>query len=390
MKSLIPHKNFLRVTSTMKQSSLSKLVHTISGSQQGNSSANQPLYDQNQQGSSIQNESMRVSKLHFHDWQSDFNSSQVDPLIPQLYTMQHRNTGEWAREFNSEGSLWRQQFSNYRHEPMANISEIDHGLTLNPNHDWNTEFQKYTLDHANSNITDENVVMENTWSQIKSISIQDEDTDFGNVWDQINSNSFEGDEWKNDFETMFPGISNQPYLQEMEETDPFLAPFQEYFFELNNPFLSSNDPLTEGKRILASNGPLTIAALAFEAAVQRDSEDAYAWMMLGKTHAENEKENCAISALQRSIQLDPKNSDALMSLSVSYINEGLDMKAYCCLARWIQTNYPGIGLQTGAKSILFSGVDDANYILQQAYIEAAQSTKLGRCSISDLQTFLYE
>ena len=87
---------------------------------------------------------------------------------------------------------------------------------------------------------------------------------------------------------------------------------QEYVFEPNNTFLSSADPFAEGLKIMESGGLLTLAALAFEAAVQKDASHAEAWAQLGRVQAENEKEEPAIAALQQATRLDPQHGDALM------------------------------------------------------------------------------
>ncbi|KAJ3072180.1 Peroxisomal membrane signal receptor PTS1 [Podochytrium sp. JEL0797] len=129
------------------------------------------------------------------------------------------------------------------------------------------------------------------------------------------------------------------------DPDPVSAPWKGYKFEPENPFLAYPDALAQGLRILESpGGSLSQAALAFEAAVQAagNSENAEAWMLLGKVQAENEKEDAAIAALQRSVQLDPENLEALMALSISYTNESLELQAYATLNRWLSTKYPTI------------------------------------------------
>ena len=95
------------------------------------------------------------------------------------------------------------------------------------------------------------------------------------------------------------------------DPDPVTAPLLDYIFEAVNPYLSHPNPLQEGIDILARHGALSDAALAFEAACQRrTSSDA--WMLLGCTQAEDEKEGPAIAALQRSVKENPENAPALM------------------------------------------------------------------------------
>ncbi|KAH9248208.1 hypothetical protein BASA81_014168 [Batrachochytrium salamandrivorans] len=61
---------------------------------------------------------------------------------------------------------------------------------------------------------------------------------------------------------------------------------------------------------------------------------------------ENEKELPAVAALQRAVQESPSNTDALMSLAVSYTNERQDLQAYATLDRWLTTKYPEIAKNT--------------------------------------------
>lgn len=115
-----------------------------------------------------------------------------------------------------------------------------------------------------------------------------------------------------------------------------------YQFEAENAYLSHADPFAEGMRLVESNGSLTQAALAFEAAVQKDPQHADAWANLGRVQAENEKEEPAIAALQHAVRSNPAHSEALMALSVSYTNEGCDREAFVTLDQWLHGAYPDV------------------------------------------------
>ncbi|KAI8905972.1 hypothetical protein EDD86DRAFT_193502 [Gorgonomyces haynaldii] len=149
-----------------------------------------------------------------------------------------------------------------------------------------------------------------------------------------------------------------------------------YTFETENPFLAHPDPFQEGLRLM-QYGSLTEAALAFEASVQRDSEDARGWYYLGKAQAENEKEIPAIAALQQAVQLDPTNKEALMLLSVSYVNEGYESKAYAALHKWIVTHRPDLGSIEQERMTM----DQMRDRLVELYLEAASSTEVVDASV---------
>ena len=113
-----------------------------------------------------------------------------------------------------------------------------------------------------------------------------------------------------------------------------------YLFEEDNIFSDVSDPFSEGVKIMDEGGNLSLAALAFEAAVQKDSSHFDAWVRLGAAQAQNEKESPAIRAFEQAQRHDPGNLDAMMGLAVSYTNEGYETTAYCTLQKWLVTKYP--------------------------------------------------
>ncbi|KAL8650201.1 MAG: hypothetical protein Q9226_005242 [Calogaya cf. arnoldii] len=116
----------------------------------------------------------------------------------------------------------------------------------------------------------------------------------------------------------------------------------EYLFEESNVFSNAKDPYSEGARIMSEGGNLSLAALAFEAAVRKVPSHLDAWVALGQAQAQNEKETPAIRALEQALTLDPNNLPALMGLAISYTNEGYEPTAYRTLERWLSTKYPSI------------------------------------------------
>lgn len=151
----------------------------------------------------------------------------------------------------------------------------------------------------------------------------------------------EYDQWR-DFDT-FDGLRTHSDFP-LTNGAPELG---NYLFEQNNLFADVPDAYAEGLKIVAEGGNLSLAALAFEAAVQRQPEFVEAWVALGQAQAQNEKEAPAIRALEQALKLDPRNLDALMGLSVSYTNEGYDSLAFRTLERWIGSKYPALAPSTG-------------------------------------------
>lgn len=120
------------------------------------------------------------------------------------------------------------------------------------------------------------------------------------------------------------------------------ADMDEYLFETDNPYAQNKSAFDEGVAIMNEGGNLSLAALAFEAAVSQNPGHVEAWVMLGSAQAQNEKETAAIRANQRALRLDPNNLAALMGLAVSFTNEGYDASAYRTLERWLSVKYPSV------------------------------------------------
>lgn len=134
-----------------------------------------------------------------------------------------------------------------------------------------------------------------------------------------------------------------PDFQGMGDWGRFGDPIVEkYMFEQENIFANEKNAFEEGVRVMKEGGNLSLAALAFEAAVQQSPEHVEAWVYLGQAQAQNEKETAAIRAMEQALKHDPNNLDALMGLAVSYTNEGYDSTAYRTLERWLSVKYPAI------------------------------------------------
>lgn len=170
--------------------------------------------------------------------------------------------------------------------------------------------------------------------------------------------------------------------------DPQLG---EYMFESDNIFKDVSNPFEEGVRIMDEGGNLSLAALAFEAAVQKEPQHLDAWVRLGSAQAQNEKETPAIRALEQALKVDPNNLSALMGLAVSYTNEGYDSTAYRTLERWLSIKYPQIISPDNLSSEDEIGFTDRHILHEKVtdlFISAAQLSPDGEHMDPDVQVGL--
>lgn len=167
-------------------------------------------------------------------------------------------------------------------------------------------------------------------------------------------------------------------------------PMGDYLFEQNNLFKDITNPFEEGIKIMEEGGNLSLAALAFEAAVQKDGQHIAAWVKLGESQAQNEKETPAIRALEMALKLDPSNLEALMGLAVSYTNEGYESTAYRTLERWLATKYPTL-INEPLSSDAEMGFTDRHLLHEKVtnlFIAAAQLSPTGEQMDPDVQVGL--
>ncbi|CZR54253.1 related to peroxisomal targeting signal receptor [Phialocephala subalpina] len=170
--------------------------------------------------------------------------------------------------------------------------------------------------------------------------------------------------------------------------DPQLG---DYMFESDNIFKDVSNPFEEGVRIMDEGGNLSLAALAFEAAVQKEPQHLDAWVRLGSAQAQNEKETPAIRAMEQALKIDPNNLSALMGLAVSYTNEGYDSTAYRTLERWLSIKYPQIispGELSSEDEVGFTDRHILHEKVTDLFIKAAQLSPDGEHMDPDVQVGL--
>ena len=107
----------------------------------------------------------------------------------------------------------------------------------------------------------------------------------------------------------------------MTEANELAAAWQdvatrEYIFTEENPYREGKDTFAEGMRLF-NEGDIDNAILAFQAFVQENTEDSSeGWRMLGLSHQEHDQDREAIGCLERAVEQDPYNLEALLALEL--------------------------------------------------------------------------
>ncbi|KAI1412590.1 TPR-like protein [Hypoxylon sp. FL1857] len=217
---------------------------------------------------------------------------------------------------------------------------------------WEEQFKQLELQEKEAKEGDEAAALEPELNKLDEQILESETNEFGDfesIWRGIRAEqaaakeTLDEEEWveqlgEPEWSDRF-GDWGMPGANNRLIGDPDV---ENYLFEEDNLFKDTENPFQEGMRIVDEGGNLSLAALAFEAAVQKDPSHVEAWVQLGMAQAQNEKETAAIRALEQAKKLDPNNAPALMTLAVSYTNEGYDSIAYRTLERWLSIRYPSV------------------------------------------------
>jgi len=258
-----------------------------------------------------------------HGMNMDMMGGQYMPGVQRIPSEQQVNGKGKGRMTELDDKNWEQQFA-----------EMDAATQRELDAEANSAMEREMNDMDRSVLSETNEFgdFESVWRAIQAETAANrsmlDDEQFGmHMGSEVPLRDF--DTWDN-FDSHFHDGYRDPQLGN-------------YSFEQDNPFTATGkDPFNEGIQILNEGGNLSLAALAFEAAVQQHPEHVEAWTALGSAQAQNEKELPAIRALEQALKLDPANLSALMGLAISYTNEGYDSTSYRTLERWLSTKYPQI------------------------------------------------
>ena len=268
---------------------------------------------------------------------------------------------------------------------------------------WEQEFAQIDADGMNDLDAKATAAIETELHDLdRSVLFENDDGAFESIWSGIQAETAENRHVVNDMrfedlnfeigDGLQPDFDPWNGFDAMQPQGGFRDPqLGDYLFEDENVFRAVEDPFGEGMKIMQEAGNLSLAALAFEAAVQKNPQHVEAWNMLGSAQAQNEKESPAIRALEQALKLDPSNLESLMGLAVSYTNEGYDATAHRTLERWLSVKYPQIVSPENLSPAAEVGFTDRHQFHEKVtnlFIQAAQLSPDGEHMDPDVQVGL--
>ncbi|XP_059920042.1 peroxisomal biogenesis factor 5 isoform X2 [Gadus macrocephalus] len=274
------------------------------------------------------------------DWASEFLSGGDSASAASgMAVLGDASDADWTREFIAEAAdpgRWAEEYLEQSEEKLwlGDLGDKDQA--------WAKEYQpgeelKQTANELVSKVDDPKLqnteVSAEAWVDEFATSGPDfqqakaaveSDVDFWEKlqqeWEEMAKRDAESHPWLSDFDQLLSTSYDKGYQ-----------------FEEDNPYLSHQDPLSEGLKRMEA-GDIPGAVRLFESAVRKEPENQLAWQYLGTCQAENEQEFAAISALRRCIELKKDNLTALMALAVSFTNESLHRQACESLLDWLRHN----------------------------------------------------
>lgn len=108
----------------------------------------------------------------------------------------------------------------------------------------------------------------------------------------------------------------------------------------NNPYLLTNeksDLIELGKELM--NTDIDKARYALEAETTKNPDNSEAWLLLGKLHTENDRDDLAMQCFLKALEVDPFNAEALLNLGISCTNEFDEFDAMVHLRNWIKLHH---------------------------------------------------
>ena len=328
-------------------------------------------------------------------------TDRLNPLHYPRFGMQR----PYTQAYNGSFGLSQHRLANFTQEPIRTTAQTKgkSRMVELDDRDWEKQFAKMDSTKKDELEKKADETTESELNRMDEDYVQlggetNEYGDFESIWRGIQSEN----EAMRNLSTEEERILNGGHpVRSFDTWDNFDGNFNaypgdanlgNYIFSDEAPlFDSSLNPFEEGMNIISSRGNLSLAASAFEAAVQKDPTHVEAWVMLGTAQAQNEKENQAIRAFEQALKLDPANLSALMGLAISYTNEGYEATAYRTLEKWLSTKYPSVLDPQNVTQDADFGFQERQALhdrVTNLYIRAAQLSPSGTSMDPDVQVGL--
>uniref|UniRef100_A0A8C5FFT5 Peroxisomal targeting signal 1 receptor n=1 Tax=Gadus morhua TaxID=8049 RepID=A0A8C5FFT5_GADMO len=269
------------------------------------------------------------------DWASEFLSGGDSASAASgMAVLGDASDADWTREFIAEAAdpgRWAEEYLEQSEEKLWLGDLGDKDQFQISNEYWDT-----AVDESLSGLVSSHQSDVDFWEKLQQ------------EWEEMAKRDAESHPWLSDFDQLLSTSYDKGYQ-----------------FEEDNPYLSHQDPLSEGLKRMEA-GDIPGAVRLFESAVRKEPENQLAWQYLGTCQAENEQEFAAISALRRCIELKNDNLTALMALAVSFTNESLHRQACESLRDWLRHN-------PKYRSGRSPGAGDAEREVQSMFLRAANA-----------------
>ncbi|KAI4975146.1 hypothetical protein ZWY2020_048753 [Hordeum vulgare] len=302
-------------------------------------------------------------------WITEFGKQNNNPegWITE-FGKQNNNPAGWAHSFEQQHGPngWASEFEQHQSQMamgqmgganMANLAAMQQSRmlaeTLSSNNDpkfQNSKFFQFVSKMSRGElIIEDNQVKQGSASQSSGWAdeFQTQHNANANSWaDQfVHEELSQGaDNWRSSVEELLVRallIHGQMSFRANCQLPKVLALLEGFMFFEMNPYVGHPNPMQEGQELFRK-GLLSEAALALEAEVLKNPDNAEGWRLLGATHAENDDDQQAIAAMLRAQEANPTNLEVLLSLGVSHTNELEQGEALRYLSRWLQ-NHPKYG-----------------------------------------------
>ncbi|KAL6941564.1 hypothetical protein ACO0RG_002698 [Hanseniaspora osmophila] len=328
---------------------------------------NKPMLLHHPSQQSLQGSPSPISQHHQQNqWRSEFHSQSA----PSLVDLQNQHT-QMTNELSSHGHSSSQMFNpnmNMLNTSMRASSSMmlrgnmgasnlaysaraaapvsaNTSASLQHNQDMSKQWEDQFLElekQVEQNLTLQEGKQDVQLEKEDDAGIQSfEEVKFEEVWDDLQKQKEELDSSiANENTSTSQGQENDEYYQAYYNMYTN-KPTGNYKFTSTetNQYHKNPNAYEMGVILMDQGAKLSEAILCFEAAVQQDEKHLDAWLKLGQCNIANELETQGIAALEKVIELNPQHLEAMMNLSVSYINEGYDLTAYNMLSNWLQIKY---------------------------------------------------